>query len=128
MVGGSVGIKHCKYLAFWWGHAMVWSDLKHPLRQVPNFAFVVPTHIRAGKLCVIAVTSALLLSGCLLERDCIPTGCGGPERLVPVDQELASIVAYTDYTDVLDRYTSAGSLDAKKAVRNEFIFDRVYAM
>jgi hypothetical protein len=106
---------------------MVWFDVKQQL-LVPKFGFIALSHIRAGKLCVIALTSSLLLSGCLLERDCIPTGCGGPERLVPVNQELASIAAYADYPDVLSRYTSAGSLDAKKAVRNEFIFDRIYAM
>lgn len=104
------------------GVAQLW------LQVISAFIGIESNRVIARTWCGLALISSVALSGCILDRDCIPTGCGGPVRLFSVDQELAPIAAYTDYADVLGRYTAASSLDAKKAIRNEFIFERIYAM
>jgi len=84
----------------------------------------IPVVKRLGVL----VLGAFALSGCLAERNCFPTACGGPERLIPLDQDLAPIAAYDDYAHVLTRYNSEPTLEGKRSIRNDFIFERVYAM
>jgi hypothetical protein len=70
---------------------------------------------------------AFMLSGCLGQQGCIPSSCGGPERLIPSDQELVPIKERYNLANVLRVYDSAPTAD-KIAVRNEFLFERVYAM
>jgi hypothetical protein len=76
----------------------------------------------------LALVSSLALSGCYHDYFCPATSCGGPQRLYPIEQDLAPIAMYNDFGDVLDRYNAANSVDTKKAIRNEFIFERMYAM
>jgi hypothetical protein len=77
---------------------------------------------------IVLLLYLLTLSGCVTDQYCIPTGCSGPERLLPVNQELAFIAINYDYSQVLSRYLAEPSLEGKKAIRNEFIFERIYAM
>jgi hypothetical protein len=112
--------------AAWLGGIVAWG-VSRQLRKVDfgNFKRGVPAWISCG----LALLSAFTLSGCFLEYDCVvATSCGGPQRLVPVDSDLTPIIAYTDYAAVMSRYSAASTLEAKKAVRNEFIFERIYAM
>jgi hypothetical protein len=86
-----------------------------------------PTSYKSKSL-IILLLNLLTLSGCVTDQYCIPTGCSGPERLLPVNQELEFIAVNYGYSEVLSRYLAEPSLDGKKAIRNEFIFERIYAM
>jgi hypothetical protein len=72
--------------------------------------------------------STVSLSGCFPQPGCLATLCGGPERLIPTDQELQPIAMLDDYYTIRQSYLSAPTLDAQKSIRNNFIFERVYAM
>lgn len=105
---------------------MVWGVVQ-PLLQL----FVRKSQIArasTGRRLGVLVIGAFTLSGCLAERNCFPTACGGPERLIPLNQELAPIATFYDYSNVLARYQNEPTLDGRKNIRNDFIFERVYAM
>jgi hypothetical protein len=77
---------------------------------------------------LVLMVCGLSLSGCLTQGNCLPTTCGGPERLIPIEQDLGPIADSTGYADVLSRYDNTTSLDTMAGIRNNFIFERIYAM
>jgi hypothetical protein len=77
----------------------------------------------------VLITACFSLAGCVTETgNCIPSHCGGPVRLVPVDVELEPIREGYNYPNVLTIYNAARSEQDRERIRNEFIFARTYAM
>lgn len=113
-----------------WERIVTWS-VTQPLLQLfqPKSVFngVGINSASAGRRFGVLMI-AFMLPGCLAERNCFPTACGGPERLIPLNQDLAPIATYDDYAHVLTRYNKEPSFEGKKSIRNDFIFERIYAM
>lgn len=72
--------------------------------------------------------AGLTLAGCVSDGACLPTRCGGPERLIPIETELAPIREGYDYPNVLAAYRDAPSDQQRMAIRNEFLYERIYAI